>query len=80
LKQCFGILELNINWGIFKAVSEIIHDNITLAKSACEQYIKAIYELQSTLGVWEENEDSCSATFTYAEYRDEMGNLKKYCL
>ena len=61
-------------------MSEIIYENITAAKSACEQYIKAIYELQSTLGVWEENEDSCSTTYSYAKYRDEIGNVKKYCL
>ena len=60
-------------------MSDIIHENIEAARAACTEYVKAIYELQAKLGVWEENEDSCSATYTYARYYDERGNVRKVC-
>jgi hypothetical protein len=56
-----------------------IYKTIEAAKAACQEYVDAIHALQDKLGVWEENEDSCSATYTYAHYRDECGNVKKYC-
>lgn len=65
---------------LYKNMNDIIHENAQAAKTACEEYIKAIYDLQAKLGVWEENEDSCSATHTYARYYDETGKVKNYCL
>ena len=52
-----------------------VHENKNLAKAACDQYIKEIYELQDKFGVWEENDDSCSETFIYARYYNESGEV-----
>lgn len=61
-------------------MNEIIHDDRASAKVACEQYVKAMQDLQSSLGVWEENADSCSETYVYARYRDESGKVVNYIL
>ena len=58
---------------------DIIYDDKAGAKAACEEYVKAMHDLQEKLGVWEENEDSCSATWAYARYRDESGKVVNYC-
>lgn len=60
-------------------MDDIIHNDKSAAKSACEQYVAAMHDLQSKLGVWEENDDSCSATWAYARYRDESGKVVNYC-
>ena len=59
-------------------MNDTIHENAQAAKNACEQYIKAMHDLQAKLGVWEENEDSCCAVITYARYYDETGKVKFY--
>ena len=56
----------------------MIHENQEQAKNACKKYVEAIYDLQSKFGVWEENEDSCSPTSTYARYKTESGETKVY--
>ena len=58
---------------------DIIHKDKDSAKIACEQYVTAMLDLQSKLGVWEENDDSCSATRVYTQYRDEIGKITNYC-
>jgi predicted translin family RNA/ssDNA-binding protein len=55
-----------------------LHQSREEAKKACQEYVEALLELQERLGVWEENEDSCSATYVYAEYL-ENGKKEKYC-
>ena len=60
-------------------MSEIIYDDKASAKAACEGYLKVTNELQQKLGVWEENEDSCTLTFVYARYRNESGKVVNYC-
>jgi len=59
-------------------MTDTIHENAQAAKIACEEYIKAIYDLQAKLGVWEENEDSSCSTYTCVRYYDEAGKVKKY--
>lgn len=61
-------------------MNDTIHENAQAAKTACEEYNKAIRELQAKLGVWEENEDSSCGIYTYALYYAETGKVKKYCL
>jgi len=60
-------------------MNDTIHENAQAAKTACEEYNKAICELQAKLGVWEENEDSCTSTSLYTKYRDSMGYVVEYC-
>ena len=60
------------------SMNDNIHENAQAAKNACDQYIKAIYDLQLKLGVWEENEDSSCSTYTCVQYYDETGKVKKY--
>jgi len=60
-------------------MNDIIYNNIASAKAACEQYVQAIGDLQESLGVWEENEDSCTSTWVYARYLDESGKVVNYC-
>jgi hypothetical protein len=60
-------------------MSHLIYEDKARAKAACEEYVRTIHSLQEKLGVWEENEDSCSATWTYARYRDESGKVVDYC-
>jgi len=57
---------------------EIIHENFQAALAACQEYVKAVYDLQAKFGVWEENDDSCDVVYTVARYRDENGNVRKY--
>jgi hypothetical protein len=57
----------------------IIYDNKASAKAACEQYEKALHDLQEKLGVWEENEDSYVSTHIYTQYRNESGKVVEYC-
>lgn len=60
-------------------MNEIIYENKQAAETACEEYIKAIYDLQDKLGLREENENSCTSTYLYAKYRDYKGNIVEYC-
>ena len=60
-------------------MNDIIYDNRASAKAACEEYVKAMHDLQEKLGVWEENDDSCSETRAYAQCRDESGKVVNYC-
>ena len=61
-------------------MNEVIHESLAAAKAACEAYVKIMQNHLELLGVWEENEDSCAATYIYARYRDEAGQVKTYCL
>ena len=60
-------------------MKEIIYEDKEQAKSACAKYLEAMFELQTRFGVWEDNEDSCTTTYTYARYRDESGKVMNYC-
>ncbi len=60
-------------------MSEVIHESLAAAKAACEAYVKILHQQQELLGVWDENDDSCVTTFIYARYKDEAGQIKKYC-
>jgi hypothetical protein len=57
----------------------IIYENLEQAKAAVREYTEALTLLQARLGVWEENEDSCSQTWAYVRYRNENGEVMKYC-
>ena len=56
-----------------------LHDDKESAKEACEEYSKAIRDMQERFRVWEENELSCTFTFVYAKYVDETGKIVNYC-
>lgn len=60
-------------------MDNIIYNDKESAKAACEKYVKSMHDLQEKLGVWEENDDSCSETRAYARYRDESGKVVDYC-
>ncbi len=60
-------------------MNDIIYESAQAAKTACEEYIKAVYELQDKFGLREENEDSCTSTYLYAKYYDCRGNIVEYC-
>jgi hypothetical protein len=76
--RCTGTSCTNSNCRHNNSMNDAIHENAQAAKNACDQYIKAIYDLQLKHGVWEENEDSSCSTYTCARYYDETGKVKKY--
>lgn len=60
-------------------MSDIIHKDKKAAKLACEEFEKEISRLTEKLGVWEENDDSCSDSRIYARYYSENGEVEFYC-
>lgn len=59
-------------------MSDHIHPNLAAARAACQQYSDAVRELQDTLNVWEEQEDSCTTTYIQAHYYDTDGAVRVY--
>ena len=60
-------------------MDNIIYESAQAAKTACEEYIKAVYDMQDKFGLREENEDYCTSTYLYAKYLDCRGNVVEYC-
>lgn len=60
-------------------MTDVIHADKEAAKKACERYSRATERLRERLGVWEENEDSCTVTYVYTKCRDESGKIVDYC-
>jgi hypothetical protein len=55
-----------------------IHPNKESAQKAIAEYLRRVSELSETLGVWEENEDSCCNIYAKAKYQDENGMIIEY--
>jgi len=54
----------------------MIHKNKEDAQAAIKEYNEALVALQEKLGIWEECEDSCVDTHTYAEFHTEDGETR----
>lgn len=56
----------------------MVHPNKAAAIEACQKYSDTIGELQIALGISEECEDSCCATYISTQYLDENGKERTY--
>jgi hypothetical protein len=56
---------------------DLIHPNRAAAIAACHEFNARLDALMAELGVWVENEDSCSPSWTYAKYYAEDGKTVK---
>lgn len=61
-------------------MSEKIHENMKEAQKSCECYITLMSDFKKQLGVWEENDDSCSITYVCAKFYNENGKVETFCI
>ena len=50
------------------------------AQKSCECYITLMSDFKKQLGVWEENDDSCSITYVCAKFYNENGKVETFCI